>query len=56
VKRGYVLSVQAYTGTDVSDCAVFDVNIDLTELGHQHRYEVAAMVLAYVDLLRAQYT
>lgn len=52
VKRGWANSLQAYIGTDVTDCQVFDVHIDLTEAGHQHRHQVVEVVLAYVDLLQ----
>lgn len=55
VKRGWINSIQAYTGTDVSDCQKFDVHIELTDTGLQHRHDVAAAVFAYLDLLKQQY-
>ena len=52
VQKGWVNYVQAYTGTEISDCQVFDVHIDLTEEGHKHRVDVASAVFAYLDLLK----
>ncbi|KAJ1386221.1 Metalloenzyme, LuxS/M16 peptidase-like protein, partial [Ochromonadaceae sp. CCMP2298] len=53
VKRGWINSIGAYVGNDVSDMQLFDISLDLTEEGFKHRYEAANMVFAYIDLLKA---
>ena len=55
ISRGYVNSLQAYVGTEVSDCQILDVHIELTDRGFTHRAEVAEIVFAYIDLLRKKF-
>lgn len=51
-KKGWINAIQAYISHDISDLQMFDISIDLTEKGFEHRYDVISVIFAYIDLLK----
>lgn len=49
--KGWANAVQVAPSADISDCQLFEVNVDLTEAGLQHRNEVADIIFSFIDLI-----
>jgi len=52
VAKGWGNGVSASLGLDVSDLEQFEVSVDLTEEGLNHRYEVVRAIFGYIDLVK----
>jgi insulysin len=51
LKKGWANGISASIGLDVSDLQVFEVQIDLTEEGLKHRYDIVDIVFAYINMI-----
>jgi insulysin len=52
VDKRWANSVQAYTGSELSDLAVFCLALDLTEEGLHHIEDIVAYIFGYISLLQ----
>lgn len=52
ISKGWINSITSYLGNDLSDLQQFDVSMDLTVEGLNHKNDIIRAVFAYLDMLR----